>query len=174
MEQEEPKFRSVLEDRKRVADAFGIEEADIVEDLPIEAVDTGLGHIVVPVRSRAVLNKMERRIEKLESLVREYGMMEAQAFCFETISDSNTLHTRNFCPREGIEDPACGVGSGALGAYLIKNYYTDRADIVVRVEQGHIVQMESVITVTAVKRSGRIGVTLGGDGAIMARGEFSV
>ena len=52
----------------------------------------------------------------------------------------------------------------------MKNYYFDKEDMEIRAEQGHIVQMESVITVTATKCNGSIGVTIGGEGGVLSLG----
>ncbi len=107
---------------------FGISADDIEPDLPIRAVDTGLGHIIVPLRSLEAIMRVQRKIEPLRRLCQSVGVRETQLFCFESLDKTSDAHTRNICPREGLEDPACGVGNGALAAYLSKFCWPSKAE----------------------------------------------
>ena len=91
---------------------------------------------------------------------------------FETLAPAADLHTRNICPREGLEDPGCGVGNGALGAYLLKQQYPDRMELKLRAEQGQIVNMPCVIEIFARRSDDGIRVSIGGHGRLMIRGEL--
>ena len=124
----------------RVADILGIDKDDIVPDLPVQAVDTGLGHLVVPVKSIESLNRLVRKADLLRELCQSHGVREVQAF---TVIESNVVQTRNICPKQGLEDPACGMGNGALGAYLLKNCYDGQESLCVEALQGDIVSMPS-------------------------------
>lgn len=171
MEQESPSFLEVVEDRKQVANVLGIEEEDLVDKLPIQAIHTGLGHLIVPVKSLNALMRVKRNISELREMCSRLGVMEAQVFTFETYNLSKSLHTRNICPREGIEDPACGVGNGALGAYLMKHYYTEER-IEIFAEQGYVLDMPSVIEITGLRTHGEIKISIGGLGKVMQKGIF--
>lgn len=172
MEQQKPRFLEIVNDRKSVANILGLGEDDLIQDLPIEPVDTGLGHVIVPVKSLDILMRVQRNIDSLKSLCKNLGVMEAQVFTFETFESDKTLHTRNICPREGIEDPACGVGNGALGAYLLKHHYIDEDKIIIRAEQGNIIEMPSVIEIIALRKDAEIEVSIGGKGKVMRKGIF--
>lgn len=172
MEQKQPEFFPIVEDRKNVADILGLNESDLIAELPVQPVDTGLGHLIVPVKSLDILMRVERKIEPLRNLCSSLGVMEAQIFAFETYDSKNTLHTRNLCPREGIEDPACGVGNGALGAYLLKHHYKNEEKIDIRAEQGNIVNMPGVINIMANRKDDNIEVFIGGSGKVMIKGTF--
>jgi trans-2,3-dihydro-3-hydroxyanthranilate isomerase len=78
----------------------------------------------------------------LKSLCNKYCAREAQLFAFDTFQKENDIHTRNICPRVGLEDPACGVGNAALLSYLVSNNYQSR---ILRLEQGYINDFKSVI-----------------------------
>jgi trans-2,3-dihydro-3-hydroxyanthranilate isomerase len=170
MGQPQPVFGAVVTDRQRVADALGIGLEDLLPGLPVAAVDTGLGHLVVPVKSLDALFRVQRRLEPLRALCSSCGIREVQAFAFRALKPANHLHTRNICPREGIEDPACGVGNGALGAYLMQ-YDTDKPELDLRAEQGTMIDMPCVIQIIA-RRHGGIRVSVGGAGKVMIRGVF--
>lgn len=151
---------------------MGLNEEDLIPDLPVQPVDTGLGRLIVPVKSLEILMRIQRKIEPLKSLCTSLGAMEVQVFTFETYESNNTVHTRNICPREGIEDPACGVGNGALGAYLLKHFYTNGLKIDIRAEQGNIINMPSVISIIGSRKEETIDVSIGGSGKVMVKGLF--
>jgi len=174
MQQPRATFLGVLQNRKRVAEVFSLAESDLLPNLPIEAIDTGLGHIVFGVRSIEALMRVRRNIESLESLCSEFKVSEAQIYCEETYDSALNFHTRNICPRDGIEDPACGVGNSALLAYLMKNGVVNSDMAEIRVEQGYIENMPSVIFVRGKRDiNGELNLVLGGPGVMMVKGEFS-
>lgn len=172
MQQAKPIFYKIIEDRKAVADIFGINVKDLLETLPVQTVDTGLGHLIVPIKSLSSLMKVKRDIKKLKDFCKKHNATEAQLFTFETYDKKMDLHTRNICPREGIEDPACGVGNGALGAYLLKHYYKDKQNISLKAEQGIVVNMSSVIEIYGFRKDKDTQVLIGGKGKLMVKGQF--
>jgi trans-2,3-dihydro-3-hydroxyanthranilate isomerase len=174
MKQPAPRFLDTACSAEDVASVFAISINDIVADLPIQAVDTGLGHLIVPVRSLEALMHVKRQIEPLRQMCRLANVREAQLFCFETLNKSSDLHTRNLCPREGLEDPACGVGNGALAAYLSQFCWTTKTQITLKIEQGTVVDMPSVIHTRAVRNKDAIDVFVGGSGVVMVEGQFLV
>ncbi|MBF8984764.1 PhzF family phenazine biosynthesis protein [Lutibacter sp. B2] len=96
-------------------------------------------------------------------------------FTFETYNEKFTIHTRNICPRNGIEDPGCGIGNAALGAYLLKNKHFNQNEIRLKAEQGKIVNMPCSIEIsTNQKEENDIQVFVGGKGRVMIKGEFNI
>ncbi|MFA6208639.1 MAG: PhzF family phenazine biosynthesis protein [Candidatus Obscuribacterales bacterium] len=160
--------------KQEVADVFSINVDDIESDLPIESIDTGLGHLIVPLRSLDALFRVKRQIEPLRTLCQRLKVREAQLFCFETLKNENDLHTRNLCPREGLEDPACGVGSGALAAYLSKFCWSDKEQITLQMEHGFVVNMPSIIHTRSVCADAHTDIFVGGSGIVMIEGKFLV
>lgn len=157
-----------------VAEVFSISVEDIDSDLPLQAIDTGLGHLIVPLRSLDALFRVKRQIEPLRALCQRLKVREAQLFCFETLNEANDLHTRNICPRDGLEDPACGVGSGALAAYLSKFYWPAKKEISLVMEHGSIVNMPSIVRTRSAEVGGQTNVFVGGSGVVMIEGKFLV
>lgn len=174
MQQPSPKFLGVLPNKARVAEVFSLVESDLLPNLPVEALDTGLGHIVFGVRSLGTLMRVRRNIELLKNLCSEFRVSEAQIYCEETYDSDLNFHTRNICPREGMEDPACGVGNSALLAYLMRNAVVNSDFSEIQVEQGHCENMPSVIFVRGQRDANSdLNLTLGGTGIMMVKGEFS-
>ncbi|MGE4351277.1 MAG: PhzF family phenazine biosynthesis protein [Bdellovibrionales bacterium] len=172
MQQEQPQFYGIYEDKAGVAEVFSLEEGDLLEAYPVESVDTGLGHIIFGVKDLASLMKVRRNIGPLKKLCTSMQASEAQIFCSETYDPSLTLHTRNICPREGMEDPACGVGNSALLAYLMKNGFFKSNESEMLAEQGHIEDRPSVIYVKGRKTPDSYELELGGSAITMSKGEF--
>ncbi|SMC89812.1 PhzF family phenazine biosynthesis protein [Sporomusa malonica] len=170
MQQPKPEYLPIVHDRQDITAILGINNDDLYPDLPIQPINTGLGHLIVPVKSLAALMKIERRVSLLKTACRRLGVREVQAFTFETYEPGYNLHTRNICPREGLEDPGCGVGNGALGAYLAEHY--SKGDISVRAEQGTIVDMPCIIDIYVVKGEQGVAVSIGGTGKVMMKGQF--
>jgi trans-2,3-dihydro-3-hydroxyanthranilate isomerase len=174
MQQPEPQFLKAKCDTAQVASVFGISVDDINTELPLEAVDTGLGHLIVPLKSLDALMRVKRQIEPLRSLCQSLKIREAQLFCFETIEKTADMHTRNLCPREGLEDPACGVGNGALAAYLAKFFQPNETAIKLQIEQGTIVNMPATIHTRTNRDNQNIRVFVGGSAVAMVRGQILV
>ncbi|HEY3424793.1 MAG TPA: PhzF family phenazine biosynthesis protein, partial [Negativicutes bacterium] len=174
MEQAKPIFYPVLEEKSQIADVLDLDSSDFIEDLPIQPVDTGLGHLIVPVKSLAAIMKAKRKINPLRELCTELNISEAQLFTFETYNKQFNVHTRNICPREGIEDPGCGVGNAALGAYLLKNKYSEKQEIKLTAEQGNLINMPCIIEIYAAKQGNAIQVFIGGKGKVMVQGKIQI
>ncbi len=172
MTQPAPRYHPVVTDRQGVAAVLGIAAEDLAPDLPIQPVDTGLGHLIVPVKSLEALMRLRRDLGPLFALCEKYGMREVQAFAFETYDKACDLHTRNICPREGLEDPGCGSGNGALGAYLIAQKYQDRQTVRLLAEQGTVVNMPCRIAIRASRSAAGPEVSVGGPGLVMIKGVF--
>jgi trans-2,3-dihydro-3-hydroxyanthranilate isomerase len=171
MNQIPPVFYPIITNPGTLVLALNLRLSDLVPDCPVQPVDTGLGHIIVPVNSKDALLKIKQDINTVKAICLENKVREIQAYY---ITNENKIMTRNICPREGLEDPACGVGNGALGAYLIKNVYKDKTEISMEVEQGMTVDMPSVIGIQAEKKKGKISVRIKGEGITMLEGNLII
>jgi len=118
--------------------------------------------------------KVKRNINQLKDLCNLVSVREVQVFCFETKDDTFDIHTRNICPREGIEDAACGIGNAAVGAYLLNNYYSDRKMISIKAEQGYIVKVPCAIDIYVYRERNDIVVQIGGTGKVIIQGDFII
>ncbi|MFW2491939.1 PhzF family phenazine biosynthesis protein [Clostridium chromiireducens] len=174
MEAKVPVFYPVVSDKFKVAKVLGLDVSDIMDELPIQPVDTGLGHLIIPIKSLESLMKVKRNVNELKELCEKLNVREVQVFTLETYRKEFDIHTRNICPREGIEDPGCGIGNAALGAYLLKNKYIGKQEIRIKAEQGAIVNMPCIIEIHAYETGDEINVQVGGKGKIMIKGEFFI
>lgn len=174
MKQSSPKFISPIINKKTIANTLGINEADIAFNLPIQTIDLGVKYLVIALNSLNALMSVKRDIQLLQELCENLGVREVQIFTFDTYGEDFDFHTRNLCPREGMEDPACGMGNAAVGAYLANNYYNKQKCIHLRAEQGTIVKMPCLIELFISKKEKDIELYIGGTGKKVVEGKFFI
>jgi trans-2,3-dihydro-3-hydroxyanthranilate isomerase len=117
MTQRSPEFGPTFDDTARVAAALGVHENDIrATGLPVQHVSCGVPFVIVPLATRAAVDRAvpDTRLLDFEAYV--FTMDRAGA------SDSATTYSRMFAPALGVyEDPATGSASGPLGSYLVRH-----------------------------------------------------
>jgi PhzF family phenazine biosynthesis protein len=132
-------------DKKRIAEALGIEEEQI-EDWPIQTVSTGTAKLMIPIKSLKSLFEINCDFEKIIEYCKNSGARGFYVFTTETIDENNDFHARQFNPLAGInEDPITGVAAGSLGAYLQMNELSEKKEFVV--EQGNVMNQAGKIFV---------------------------
>ena len=175
MKQPPPTYSDPYDDVVRIAESIGLQPDDIDRSLPVQGVSVGLGHVVVPVRNLAVLARAKMNIPKVQEVCSSLGMREMQLFTFETYDPTLDLFTRNFTPREGLEDPACGNVNGALGAYLARTKFRDSEYFHLKAEQGHLINMPSLIEISVSHTAGMLPeVSIAGSAIAMVEGRVLV
>jgi len=158
-------------DWQAAAKLFKISEDDILKNYPAAVVDAGLGHLIFGLKSLDALMRMQFVPEELAQLCSALGARECQFYSLETMSSGFTAYTRNLCPRYGLEDPACGNGNAALGAYFATFIETGKDNSNFRFEQGHKVHMPAAIDVKVHSQNSTIqSVMIGGTAKRMVEG----
>jgi trans-2,3-dihydro-3-hydroxyanthranilate isomerase len=66
------------------------------------------------------------------------------------------------------------VGNAALGAYLLKNKYSEKQEIKLTAEQGNLINMPCIIEIYAAKQGNAIQVFIGGKGKVMVQGKIQI
>ncbi len=123
MGQAKPVLRDIITGdlKERVLAALHLNESDILEALPMQAVTTGHGKVIVPLKDRAVLNRIKRNNAELSELSEIIGENGFFPFVLDSSEPGVQVHARMFAPKIGLdEDPVTGNGNGPLGAYLAK------------------------------------------------------
>ena len=116
MTQKEASFRTSKINKKKLAAALGLSPKDLDPELSPEFVSTGLFNLMVPLRTRAALGKIEMNMVELARL---FGKQAALAYCF-TMGSNHTVWARGMMPWELYEDAATGSAAGSLGAFLVR------------------------------------------------------
>lgn len=172
MRQQDARFGRTLAPSD-VLPVLGVGASDLDERYPIQEVSSGLGYIVVPLRTLAALAGARLADDRYRTLIESTDAKAIVAFCAEASRPDRQLQMRAFTGYYGIrEDPGTGTAAGALGGYLVRHRLLGRDRIEVAVEQGHAVRRPSVLHVRAAETSGRIEVHVGGSVMMIARGSL--
>ncbi|MED4039096.1 PhzF family phenazine biosynthesis protein [Niallia taxi] len=144
--QNNPAFRfSQQFDKKDIALSLNISETDIMDDLPIEIVSTGLKDILIPIRNNEVLQNLQPDFNIIEEISVKHQVVGYHVFTLDTNTKANAF-CRNFAPLYDInEESATGTASGALTGYLHKHRLIDPARTSLIFEQGHAMKATSEI-----------------------------
>jgi len=116
MTQKEAAFRRAILRKKALASALGISPRDFHVQLEPEFVSTGIFNLMVPLRSRAALGKIQMYAPELAALLAAKATM---AYCF-VLGGRGKVFARGMIPWELYEDAATGSAAGSLGAYLVR------------------------------------------------------
>jgi trans-2,3-dihydro-3-hydroxyanthranilate isomerase len=117
MTQTEARFKSSQIRKPALAKALGLSPSDLDPKLDPEFVSTGIFNLMVPLKNRAALAKIEMNMMDLGRLLGKSGTM---AYCF-VLGGAGHAYTRGMLPWELYEDAATGSAAGSLGAYLVKH-----------------------------------------------------
>jgi trans-2,3-dihydro-3-hydroxyanthranilate isomerase len=170
MHQLPPAFAEPFGDRAAVAAGAGLDPRDLIEDLPIVAVSTGIPHLMVPVRDEATLRRAVRS-DRACSLACEAAEAES-LYLFAVRSDGDVI-ARMFDRFSAIgEDPATGSAAGPLGAYLARHGLAGMPGHAV-VAQGEMVSRPSFLHVDVAPEGDAWTIEVAGGVCVMGEGAFS-
>jgi PhzF family phenazine biosynthesis protein len=155
MTQKEAAFKPSKINKKQLAAALGLATKDLAPGLEPEFVSTGIFNLMVPLRNRAALSKIQMNLVELARL---FGKRAALAYCFALGNGSNAF-ARGMMPWELYEDAATGSAAGSLAAYLVKHGKLDAGhtlNISQGVEMGRPSQIEVEVTQSGKKFTPRV------------------
>ena len=171
MDQSPPQFGAEIRDGAPVAAALGLAEGDLAADEPAQVVSTGAGHLLVPVRNRAAVDRATPDTARLAQVLREAGGEGCYVYSPDPVDPADAVaYARFFNPTMGIaEDPATGTAAGPLVARLVAAGKAP-GGATVFVEQGFAVGRPSRIGVSVTGQRVRVG----GRGLVVAEGTLTV
>jgi trans-2,3-dihydro-3-hydroxyanthranilate isomerase len=142
------KFGEVIEERMDMAAALGLTLGDLLPDVPIQVVSTGVPFVYVALKDAVAVDRAVSSGEALAIVLDPYGL--PPVFLFAAV-DSSRLYSRMFGPHSLtriVEDPATGSASGPLGAFAVRYGLVPRAPQVSMVsEQGTKMGRQSIIQI---------------------------
>ena len=119
MDQNTPEFLNIL-DKAKIAESLNISVDDMIEELPVRIVSTGLKDIFIPIRDIDTLNKIKPNFDLIKNISKKMDVTGYHVFTLETLNNA-TAYCRNFAPLYNIdEESATGTSNGALSCYLYK------------------------------------------------------
>ena len=149
MTQVRPHVKSIDISPEVVADLVGLEETDIDDRYPIKIANTGVPHLMVPVKTRQAIDQAEPKLNELKKMNNHFNISTTHLFTFDTNGEFE-IYTRDFCPNIGIdEDPVTGAANGALGGYLyLENILAQQEKHQLVIGQGHTINRPGTLYVT--------------------------
>ncbi len=175
-----PTFAAPLAATGQVAAALGLASSDLVKNLPVQVVSTGVPYLLVPLDSRAVVDRAVFEPAAYARLQREFGLdptVCVYLFAINHDEGGPTAYSRMFGAGLGIsEDPATGSAAGPLGAYLVQHGLMSGDEATrMRVLQGVHMGRPSDIHVSVEASGGQISrVTVGGTAVVVGEGTLYV
>ena len=176
----EARHGGLYDDRRRLADALGLNESDIHPDLPAQVYSTGLPWLIIPLASLDAIQRITLNVGLFNDICRSMSVTGAEVFTTETLDKAHHAHVRNFDPLVGVlEDPATGSMAGALGAYMLGKKLVDfeheSSTTHLVLEQGFEMGRPSLIEVEVDIRDGAVTeVRVGGQVVILIEGELAL
>ena len=169
MHQLDPKMGET-HNREEMARVAGLAVEDIVTDLPIQTVSTGVAFAIVPLVSRKAIEKLALDWKR----VTEYTERTEAKFLYfvtrETVDRGARMHARMIFYNG--EDPATGSAAGCAAAWMTAHGVA-QPDEQVLIEQGLEARRPSRIWVRAGKDGDRVvNVRVGGHAVEVMRGEL--
>jgi trans-2,3-dihydro-3-hydroxyanthranilate isomerase len=160
-----------VDDRGAVASGAGLRTEDLVADLPIVSVSTGIAHLMVPVRDEETLRRAERHDEACRTAC---VRADAESLYLFTIRGDGDVMARMFDRWSSIgEDPATGSAAGPLGAYLSRHGAAGMPGRMT-IYQGELVERPSYLHVETQPSDGSWTVLVGGGVRIVGEGAFEI
>jgi trans-2,3-dihydro-3-hydroxyanthranilate isomerase len=169
MRQGRPAFGEVLSSGA-VARALSLDASDAgPSGLPCQVVSCGVPFVMVPLASRAAVDRAELERAAWRAACANAGLGEQKVFLFaiETGAVPLSAYSRMFAPVLGVaEDPGTGSASGPLGAYLVEHGVSTGATHTLLSCQGVRMHRPCEIHIRITGTPGRIDEVLVGGGAV--------
>ncbi|USI75170.1 PhzF family phenazine biosynthesis protein [Sphingomonas morindae] len=175
MQQQPPKLDGVIDDRTAAAAAMGLKAEDLA-DLPIQQVSCGAPFLMVPVKTRATVDRAQLDRGAMGTLLDKAGLIRRGVLIFslEPAGDDATAYSRML--GFGVtEDAATGNATGPLGAYLVTRGIVPLAQAGrMMSRQGVKMHRPSKLYISATEQGGRLSIKIGGRAVKAAEGRMLV
>ncbi|PCD84948.1 PhzF family phenazine biosynthesis protein [Lysinibacillus fusiformis] len=175
MTQVRPQVKSIDISPAVVADLVGILETDIDDRYPIKIANTGVPHLMVPVKTRQAIDQAEPNLNELKKMNNDFNISTTHLFTFDTNGQFD-IYTRDFCPNIGIdEDPVTGAANGALGGYLyLENILAQQERHQLMIGQGHTINRPGILYVTITPDAENAVIEVAGAAVVSIEGKIFV
>lgn len=173
MQQPAPRFLQTYRP-EQILPAFGLTEADLMPDLPIQTVSTGTPQLMIPLRTLAALQRATLNVPLYASLRQQADFFSPHLFCLHGVTDEGDTFARHFgLPPDILEDPFTGSATGGMAAYLWHYGVLAKPHFVA--EQGHWLDRPGQAFVEVVGTRHQIeAVKVGGTAVAVLRGQLSL
>lgn len=156
-------FSSFNGDVDALAEAMGIEKADIDDKLPIMYGSAGIWTLLVPIKELETFKKMKPTNGAFPEILTERPRASVHPFCLETFDPKAQMHGRHFSsPFSGTkEDAVTGTASGLMAAYYAK-YIKASEHIAIDIEQGQEIGKDGRVRLEVNYKDGNYEIEMSG------------
>lgn len=169
MEQKPPFYTKVNELEEEILKSVNLTKDQFSKGVPPLVVNTGNTFLILPIKSKQVLQDLAPDFELIENLSQRLNLIGYYAFSIETVKNHRDATTRMFAPLYGIpEESATGMAAGPLACYL-HDILGIKKDTYL-IEQGYLMNppSPSLLHVEIEKTNGSITKLMaGGKGIVM-------
>jgi len=174
MRQPRPEFGRTY-DAGPIAKMLSLGADEIDASYPILEVSTGVPFLMVPLRSKDSLARIEVDAECMNGLLLNAWAQAPVVFARGGHEKGQDLSVRVFPLLHGVaEDAATGSGNGCLAAYLSRTRYLGNESVDAVVGQGYEMGRPSTLHLRAEPSDGAIAVDVGGRVQKVAEGTWSI
>ena len=157
-----PEFLGTFDDGDTIAHAFNLAPEDLMADLPMEVVSTGLRYLIVPVRPSALA-----RARITQDIT---GLLHGANAQFAVLLDEAAVEVRHWNNDGIIEDVATGSAAGTIGAYRLRHAMAHGGQTFL-LHQGQFTGRPSELRVRPEGSANQIRtVNVGGDVSVVGHG----
>jgi len=175
MDQNPPTLGPTFEDRARAAALLNLAEDDLEPTLPVRHASTGLPCLVLPLKTRAALDRCRVNPILYEQWLAERGQGNLAAFARGSIDPQCAISVRVFVDDSGFyEDPATGSAAGNLAAYMVEHEVFGPGPLKLVESQGDQMGRPSRLHLDAWREDGTIRIRVGGAAVPVASGIWPV
>ncbi len=171
MQQRSPEYRDMIRTAEYYAQILGC-DARAVKSTPIQVVSTGAPWLIMQLINERVLDDLVPNFLAIERECHEQRAVGVTVFALSS-RGSSVVSVRTFAPGEGVmEDPVCGSGNGAVGAYIASHIFPDRVNFQYEALQGWKVNRPGRVLVRIVRKDGDVRVHVGGAAVKVLEGKI--
>lgn len=157
---------------QQVAVALSLSGSDIDTSLPIVSAEVGLEFVLIPLKTRDALRRLQLHSDAFQSLVAEGMPSWAYAFCYQPPDSTEDVAARMVWldGRSMREDAATGSAGSCLANYLLAHRIPCCEDWEIDIQQGCEIGRPSVIQVRCATVNGTSSISIGGQVHAVAEG----
>ena len=167
MTQKAAKFSTPRFKRTALAETLGLGPGDFDSTMAPEFVSTGISNLMVPLKSRSALGRIQMNMRTLAQLLSSTATV---AYCF-VLGARGKAFARGMLPWGIFEDPATGSAAGSLGAYLVQQERLKPGETLI-IKQGVEMGRPSEIHVEVLSQRGRLSPKVSGSAVRVYEGHI--
>jgi len=174
MEQLAPKYVDVSHKEQLILASLGLQKSDLLPNAPIKIVNTGNSFMLVPVKSKAILQNLVPDFSLISEISREFDLIGY--YVFSTATTKSEATTRMFAPSYGIsEEAATGMAAGPLACYLFDILKVKKTRF--HIQQGEYMKAPSpslIMVDLSIEEDNIKGLMAGGKGILQSTMEVEI